>query len=877
VEILRILTLTGPNYWSVERPHLIVLRLDLGAWAGVKTQDIPGFHGRLTRLLPGLESHYCIPGHWGGFLEEVAQGTSLAHVVEHIALELQYIAGMDVSFSRTHWTSTAGVALVVFEYEQAEAGRLAGRAAVRLVKTLAQGEDYPLEELIADLGELRQMRAEAALGPSTEAIVRECERRGIPWQERALGMIQFGYGCYQRRIQATQTDRTSILGVELAGDKEGTKRMLAEAGIPIPRGTVIRREEDLVSAIQTVGGYPVVLKPLDGNHGRGITLDIHTLEQAQVAYDLAMAASRAGRVIVERFHRGHDHRILVVNGQVVAVAQRVPAHVTGDGNHTIAELVAQVNRDPQRGDGHDNVLTKIIWDETTESILSQQGYQPGTVLRRGEVAYLKRTANLSTGGTAVDCTDEIHPENAWLAVRAAAAVGLDIAGIDVVTTDIRQPLRRTDGVVVEVNAAPGFRMHYRPSEGLARNVAAPVVDALFPPGVPHRVPIIAITGTNGKTTTTRLTAHLVKQMGKVVGFTTTDGTYVGEHLVEPGDNTGPQSARLVLNDPLVEVAVLESARGGILRSGLAFRECDVGVVLNVAADHLGSYDIDTLEEMAKVKGVIAEVVRPGGTVVLNADDERVAPMAERSRGRAAYFSLRADHPLIASHRRRGGLAAVYDQGDLWLYQGEWTLRILRAAEVPLTLGGRVPFMIANALAASLAAFALGVTLDQIRQGLRSFTASAHQTPGRMNLLSVGAFHVLVDYAHNPHGYAAVADFVRSWHEGLRIGVIGGPGDRRDEDLVELGAIAGRVFDWVIIKEDDDRRGRDLGEVAELIRAGLTQVGSACRWEMILDETTAIRTALSKAPAGSLVVIFPEKVQRALELIRADGHGLPAQP
>jgi cyanophycin synthetase len=391
------------------------------------------------------------------------------------------------------------------------------------------------------------------------------------------------------------------------------------------------------------------------------------------------------------------------------------------------------------------------------------------------------------------------------------------------------------------------------------------------------VPILAITGTNGKTTTTRLTAHLVKQMGKVVGFTTTDGTYVGDYLVEAGDNTGPQGARLILNDPLVEVAVLETARGGILRSGLAFDECDVGVVLNVAADHLGSYDIDTLEEMAKVKGVVAEVVRPGGTVVLNADDPLVVLMAERSRGQVTYFSLQADNPVVRAHRRRGGVAAVYDQGELWLYQGEWTSRLLRASDVPLTLGGRVPFMIANALAATLAAFAQGVTLEQIRQGLRTFTASVTQTPGRMNLMPVGSFHALVDYAHNPHGYAAVCDFVRSWHEGLRIGVIGGPGDRRDEDLVQLGEIAGRVFDWVIIKEDDDRRGRSLGEAAELIRAGLTQTGTACRWEMILDETTAIRTALSKATPGSLVVVFPEQVKRALELMRPDGHGLPAQP
>ncbi|MEN9206648.1 MAG: cyanophycin synthetase [Gloeomargarita sp. GMQP_bins_120] len=872
MEILRILTLNGPNYWSVDRTKLIVLRLDLGRWAMVRTTDIPGFYERLTRLLPGLAEHYCVAQRWGGFLQEVQQGTSLAHVVEHTALELQYIAGMGVSFSRSRWTSTPGVVQVVFEYEQPEAGRLAGRAAVRIVHTLAQEQDYPLEELIEDVGELRHIRAEAALGPSTEAIVRECEARGIPWRERARGIIQLGYGCYQRRIQATQTDSTSILGVELAGDKESTKQMLQEAGIPVPRGTVIRRERELAAAIREVGGYPVVLKPLDGNHGRGITLDIRTYEEALAAYDLAMAESRAGRVIVERFHQGHDHRILVINGQVVAVAQRVPAHVVGDGMHTIQELVDQVNRDPRRGEGHDNVLTRISWDETTEQILARQGYHAQTVLPKGAIAYLRRTANLSTGGTAVDRTDDIHPENAWLAVRTAAAVGLDIAGIDVVTTDITQPLRQTDGVVVEVNAAPGFRMHYRPSEGLARNVAAPVVEALFPPGRPCRIPIIAITGTNGKTTTTRLTAHLLRQTGKVVGFTTTDGTYVGDYLVEPGDNTGPQSARLILNDPLVEVAVLECARGGILRSGLAFRECDVGVVLNVAADHLGSYDIDTLEEMAKVKSVVAEVVAPGGVAVLNAEDERVAAMAARVKGRVAYFALRADHPLIQAHRRRGGLAAVYDQGELWLYQGEWTLRILRAAEVPLTLGGRVPFMIANVLAAVLAAYSQGVTLAQIRQGLRTFSASTTQTPGRMNLLPVGSFHALVDYAHNPHSYAAVADFVRAWQEGLRIGVIGGPGDRRDEDLRQLGEIAGRVFDWVIIKEDDDLRGRAPGEVAELIRQGLVQAGTACRWEIIRDETTAIRTALGKATPGSLVVVFPEKVQRALELIQR--HGMP---
>jgi cyanophycin synthetase len=635
--------------------------------------------------------------------------------------------------------------------------------------------------------------------------------------------------------------------------------------VPVPRGTVIGYLDDLEGAIADVGGYPIVIKPLDGNHGRGITINIMSWEQAEAAYDAAKEVSR--EVIVERFYQGRDHRVLVINGKVVAVAERVPAHVVGDGSSTIKALIEQTNEDPLRGEGHENVLTKLEVDRTTWQLLEQQGYNLETVLPEGEIFYLRATANLSTGGIAVDRTDDMHPENIWLAQRVAKIIGLDIAGIDVVTPDISRPLREVDGVIVEVNAAPGFRMHVCPSRGIPRNVAEPVLSMLFPPGVPSRVPIIALTGTNGKTTTTRLTAHIFKQTGQVVGYTTTDGTYIGDYLVEPGDNTGPQSAQLILQDPTVEVAVLESARGGILRSGLAFTACDVGVVLNVAADHLGLGDINSIEQMAQVKGVVAETVIPGGYVVLNADDPLVAAMADRVKGQIAYFSMNPDNPLLRSHTQQGGLAAVYENGYLSILKGDWTLRIEQAVNVPLTLAGRAPFMIANALAASLAAFAQGVRIEDIREALMTFQASTEQTPGRMNLVNLGRYHALVDYAHNAHSYEALGGFVKNW-PGERIGVVGGPGDRRNEDFVTLGKLSAQMFDRIIIKEDDDTRGRPRGEAASLITEGIVQVKPDARYETILDEVTAIQTALDAASLNGLVVILPESVTRAISLINA---------
>ncbi|BAZ16207.1 cyanophycin synthetase [Calothrix sp. NIES-4071] len=869
MRILKIQTLRGPNYWSIRRHKLIVMRLDLENLAETPSNEIPGFYEGLVEALPSLEGHYCSPGHRGGFLMRVKEGTMMGHIIEHVALELQELVGMPAAFGRTRETATPGVYQVVFEYQNEEAGRYAGRAAVRLCQSIADRGRYPKAELEQDLQDLRDFARDSALGPSTEAIVKEAEKKGIPWM--ALGarfLIQLGYGASQKRIQATMTNNTGILGVELACDKEATKRILASSGIPVPRGTVINFLDDLQEAIEFVGGYPIVLKPLDGNHGRGITIDIRSWDEAEAAYDAARQISRS--VIVEKYYVGRDHRVLVVDGKVVAVAERVPAHVVGDGKSTISELIEETNNDPNRGEGHDKVLTKIELDRTSYQLLERQGLTLNSVLPKDRICYLRATANLSTGGIAVDRTDEIHPENIWIAQRVVKVIGLDIAGIDVVTSDISRPLRETESVIVEVNAAPGFRMHIAPSHGTPRNVAGAVVDMLFKNEQASRVPLLSVTGTNGKTTTTRLLAHIFRQTGKVVGYTTTDGTYIGDYLVEAGDNTGPQSAQLILQDPTVEVAVLETARGGILRSGLAFEASNVGVVLNVAADHLGLGDIDTIDQLGHLKSVVAEAIYPDGYAVLNADDPRVAAMAEKTKANIAYFTMKSDSQLVRDHIQKGGVAALYENGYISILKGDWTHRIEKVENIPLTMGGRAPFMIANALAASLAAFVQNVNIEQIRAGLTTFRASVSQTPGRMNLFNLGNYHALVDYAHNPHSYEAVGSFVRNWTTGQRIGVVGGPGDRRDEDFVMLGKLAADIFDRVIIKEDDDTRGRQRGSAAELILKGIKQVKPNFTYETILDETQAINKALDAAPDNSLVVILPESVSRAIELIRARG-------
>lgn len=867
MKILQTQTLRGPNYWSIRRSKLILIRLDLEDLADRPSNTIPGFYDSLVAVLPSLEEHYCSPGCKGGFLSRVREGTMMGHIIEHVALELQTLAGMPVGFGRTRETATAGTYQVAIEYQIETVGRYAARAALRLCQSIIETGTYAAAELQKDLADAIELRNEAAMGASTDALVKEAQILGIPWMHlETCDLFQLGYGKYQKRVQAALTSNTNIIGVELACDKEKTKKILAGMGIPVPLGMTIYSFNELKDAIDKLG-YPIVIKPLNGNHGRGITIDIQDWEHAGIGYDRAREISKG--VIVEHFYQGRDHRILVVNHKVVAVAERVPAHVFGDGIATISALVERENQDPRRGDGHDNMLTKIELDDSTAEMLSRQGWTLDTILPADRVCYLRATANLSTGGIAIDRTDEIHPDTLWLAERVSHIIGLDVAGIDVITTDITKTLAEADGTIVEVNAAPGLRMHISPSQGVGRNVAAPILNMLFPPGTPTRIPIVAITGTNGKTTTTRLIAHIFSQVYNAVGFTTTDGIYIGDRLLEKGDTTGPQSAQIILQDPTVDIAILETARGGILRSGLAFQHCDVGVVLNVAADHLGLGGIDTIDQMARVKGVIAEAVHVDGYAVLNADDERVAAMAKDVPGKVAYFSMNPDSPLVRSHVQRGGIAAVYAEDYLTILQQDWVHRIEKVERVPVTLGGRAPFMIANALAASLAAFVQGVNVEHIRAALRSFKASVEQTPGRMNLFNLGRYHALVDYAHNPAGYAAVGSFVKNW-PGHAIGVVGGPGDRRDEDLMELGKLSATFFDRIIVKEDDDTRGRPWGDAAEFIVQGIEQANTATNavvpHSIMLNEAEAIEWALDNAPDNALVTIFPDDVSRAIALI-----------
>ena len=878
MKILKILTLRGSNQWHIQQQQLIVVRLELEA---AESSEFERLVTEVKAVMPSLNNLFReapsreAPSREASNKETSSKETSsketpikdLPSLVRQVALELQTLAGMQVGFATGKPTAEPNVHQVVFEYQFEQAGRYAARAAVRLCQNVFEQNTYPQVELEQDIADLKELRLEAQLGPSTESIVAEANAKRIPWLEvGSRAMIQMGYGIYQRRIQATLSSMTNVLSVELACDKEGTKKTLRSSGVPVPKGTVIKSPKYLQEAIAEVGGFPIVIKPLNGNHGRGITIDIQSMLAAADAFE--MAAEVSEDVIIERFHKGRDHRVLVINGKVVAVAERIPAHVIGDSRSSITELIEITNRDPRRGDGHDNVLTKIVIDRTSLDVLQRQGYTLDSIPKLGAVCYLRATANLSTGGVAVDRTDDIHLENIWLAQRVAKIIGLDIAGIDIVTLDISKPLREVDGVIVEVNAAPGFRMHTAPSVGIARNVAEPVIEMLFPHGSPCRIPIISITGTNGKTTTTRLIAHIFRQTSMIVGYTTTDGIYIGDCLVEKGDTTGPYSAQVVLRDPTVEIAVLETARGGILRAGLGFDGCDVGIVLNVQADHLGIGDIDTVEDLANLKSVVVAAAFPSGYAVLNADDPLVSAMASKVVAQIAYFSMIPDNPIVLAHTQQGGLAAVYENGYLSIIKGDWTLRIEQAVNIPLTMGGRAPFMIQNALAASLAAFAQGVKIEDIRAALASFVSSAQQTPGRMNLFNLGKYHVLIDYAHNPAGYKAISAFINSWTGGEHIGVIGAPGDRRDQDLLELGELAAKMFDWVIIKEDLDRRGREPGVVAHLLNQGLTQINPQMRSQIILDEIEAIEFALDQAKEGALIVILPEKVESVIQIIEA---------
>ncbi|MGB5237540.1 MAG: cyanophycin synthetase, partial [Flavobacteriaceae bacterium] len=710
------------------------------------------------------------------------------------------------------------------------------------------------------------LREAERLGPSTGSIVEEAQSRGIPWiRLNKYSLCQLGYGANQKRIQATVTSETSSIGVELACDKEDTKYLLEQAEVEVPRGDIISRERSLEDACRYVG-YPLVIKPIDGNHGRGITVDITNYETALEAFRIAKEVS--SRVIVEKYITGEDYRLLVINHVFVAAAKRTPAHVIGDGKHTIEELVEEVNKDPRRGYGHEKVLTAITLNDLTKNIIKDAGYNLDSVLDEGEMLILKDTANLSTGGTAEDVTDIVHPANVSMAERISKIIDLDICGIDVMTTDITKPLSETGGAVLEVNAGPGFRMHLAPTTGLPRNVAAPVVDKLFPQkGDTGRIPIVAITGTNGKTTTSRLMAHIAKMKGYRVGYTTSDGVYIQNRMLMQGDCTGPASAEFVLKDPTVNFAVLECARGGLLRAGLGFKKCDIAIVTNVAADHLGLKGIHTIEQLAKVKGVIPETVLPDGYAILNADDDLVYDMRRNLNCNVALFSMDENNPRIQALQRIGGITAVYENGFVTLCKGAWKMRIMKAESIPLTYGGRAQFMIQNVLPATIAAHISGISIEDTKAALETFIPSASSTPGRLNLFEFNDFNILLDYAHNPAGMRALQKFTDTIEATVKVGIIAGIGDRREEDNNEMGSIAADMFDEIIIRQDKNLRGKSESDLINMLDQGIKNKDPQKKTMIIPSEKEAITYAVSNAEKGSLIVLCSDVVPDALELVQ----------
>lgn len=864
MKIVEIKVLRGPNYWSVRRPKLIQLKLDLEELEQQPTNEIPGFRERLEKMFPTLIEHRCSVGTRGGFFQRIEEGTWMGHVIEHIALELQTLAGMDTGFGRTRGSGKVGEYFVVFSYIEEDAGVYAAKASVRIAQALCDNASYNLEE---DIQQLREIREETRLGPSTGCIVDEAMKRGIPFiRLNRHSLVQLGYGIHQKRIRATIAGTTSSIGVDIACDKEETKNLLEAAEIPVPKGVIIRSEEDLKEAVEKIK-YPLVLKPIDGNHGKGATTNINTWDHAIKALEAAQKYSRS--VICERFIQGLDFRLLVINYKFVCAALRTPAAVTGDGIHNIQWLVDEVNKDSRRGYGHEKVLTQIKIDDFAMKMLEEKGYTLNTTPAKDELVLLKPTANLSTGGTSTDVTDEVHPVNIFLAERIAKIIGLDICGIDIMAPDLRSSLFDNGGAVLEVNAAPGFRMHIEPSEGLPRNVAEPVIDMLFPKGSNGRIPIIAITGTNGKTTTARLTAHICKTAGYKVGFTTSDGVYIQNQMMMQGDCTGPLSSQFVLKDPTVDFAVLECARGGILKSGLAFSNCDIAVVTNVTSDHLGLGGIDSLEQMAKVKSVILETVFKHGFAILNADDDLVYEMKNGLDCNVALFSMDENNPRIKSHCAGGGIAAVYENGHVSILKGTWKIRIEKVNDIPLTYGGKAVHNIMNTLPSILSSYLFrNIKVEDIRLALLTFIPSPVQTPGRLNLFHFRHFDFLVDFAHNPAGLQLLCDFVSKLDGSPKVGIISGTGDRRDEDIRELGRISARYFDEIIIRQDKNLRGRSAEEIVSLLIEGIDQTKKQeIPVNIIHKERDAIIYAYSNAVPGSLITIMCDVVPDALDFIK----------
>lgn len=859
MKILEHRALWGPNRYS--RYPTIFMLLDIGEFEEQPSDSIDGFTDRLIALVPSLQGHGCSIGGPGGFIQRLRRGTWAGHIVEHIALELQCLAGMEVGFGKTYDTSEHGIYKVVYRYRVESAGLLAGREAVALVEATAKKRSFDIDAVVTQLKELRE---NDLLGPSTSSIVEEAKQRGIPaLRLNNASLVQLGYGSKQRRIQATMTDRTSALGVEIADEKFRTKELLGRAGIPVPEGAIAETLDEAIRVADGIG-YPVAVKPEVGNHGRGITARVSDAEELETAF--ASALRICDSVIVEKSLTGLDYRMLVINGNLVAAALREPAYIVGDGTSSIRQLIDEVNKDPRRGIGHERVLTAITVDHMTERLISFQGYQIDDVLSAKNKLYLKSTANISTGGTARDVTDEVHQDVRLMCERVARIVGMDCIGIDIVAPGLDQPLPPGSAGIVEVNAAPGFRMHLDPSEGKARNVAKPFVDMLFPPEVSFDVPIVAVTGTNGKTTTAKLIAHALKYSGKMVGFAGTTGVEIDGVAIVSGDYSGPEGSSIVLREPTVDLAVLEVARGGIIRRGLGFDSCSVGVLLNVDEDHIGVDGVEDLEELALVKSAVIEVVRESGVSVINADDPTVIGLKGRAGGQLILFSMHPEDETITQHLGSGGTAVVLQDGDVVIHSSEPSVHILPVHEAPITMSGVATFNIANVLAAVAALHGLGIPVPMIRTGISTFHPSATQNPGRMNLIDFITFKVILDYGHNVPAVKAMGSALPHITKGRKIVVAHGTGNRLDEQIKEFGAALANVYDHLIVT-DADQRQRGTGETPVLVRAGALENGFAeDKVEVVNDPIEALDHAFSVVRSGDLIVIQVDEVAPMLKRV-----------
>ena len=851
MEVTRIRALRGPNLWSHHTAIQAVVTCTPKEWA---IADLHGFETRLRARFPEISS-FQPTGH--------EDTVPLARVLELATLGLQAQAGCPVTFSCTKPTLEAGVFQVVVEYSEEAVGRLA----LELAQSLCQSAlDDTLFDLASVLHQLRELDEDVRLGPSTGSVVNAALARNIPYSRMTDGsMVRFGWGSKQRRIQAAEIDATSAIAEAIAQDKELSKRLLHAAGVPVPRGRAVRDADDAWAAAQDIG-LPVVVKPLDGNQGKGVTVNI--LNEAQLRAAYAVAIEFRDTVLVERYMPGNDFRLLVVGDKLVAAARRDPPKVVGDGVHTVAQLVDMVNADPRRGDGHATSLTKIRFDDSARSCLRSQGFEADSIPDKGQRVNLRNNANLSTGGSATDVTDDVHPDVAARAVTAAHMVGLHICGVDLVCDSILRPIEEQGGGVVEVNAAPGLRMHLSPSFGKGRPVGEAIMSSLFKNGQDGRIPIVAVTGTNGKTTTVRLISHLLAQQGWCVGMTNTDGVYVDGHCIDTGDCSGPKSAKNVLHHPDVDAAVLETARGGILREGLAFDKCDVAVVTNVGSgDHLGLNYITTVDELAVLKRVIVQNVAPKGTAVLNAADPVVAAMAAKTKGAITFFALDQFHPVMATHRAQGHAVVYVDQGQMVAAKGA-EKHYLNLSDIPITLGGAIGFQVENVMASVAAVWALGLDWDTLRAGLASFSSENDNAQGRFNVFNYKGATVIADYGHNPDAMAALVQAVQAMPASRRSVVISGPGDRRDEDIRQITQILGDAFEEVVMYEDQCQRGRSDGEVMALLREGLVGAKKATQRSEIYGEFLAIDTALSHLQAGELCLVLVDQVPEAMAHIEA---------